>query len=175
MNACFVIGHRPNRFYFQEQDMMCQKLKHRLEESIKHLYSEKNIRKVWIGGTVGIDTWAAEIVLALMNRPEYSDLELWLAIPFPEFGESFALEQKKRYQSILHECTNSVVICRSFRPDAYKKRDYFMVDQSCCGIMVYDMDKSVRNELGIVFNYTTKKRKLPVLIIHPDTADIVSE
>ena len=45
-----------------------------------------------------------------------------------------------RYLRILDECTDSVVVCRACRPDAYKKRDYYMVDRSVCGIAVYNLD-----------------------------------
>lgn len=93
-------------------------------------------------------------------------------IPLPEHGETFAPEQKKRYQRILNECTDSIVVCRSYRPDAYKKRDCCMVDQSVCGIMVYDMDKSVRSGTGMTFNFAVLKKKLPVTLIHPDTVQI---
>lgn len=120
-----------------------------------------------------MDTWAAEIVLELRKQNTYRDLELHVAIPFPEHGETFAPEQKQRYRRILKECTNSVVICRFYRPDAYRKRNYYMVDRSCCGIAVYDLDKSIRSGTGMTYNYAVLKKRLPAMLIHPDTAEIL--
>ena len=54
--------------------------------------------------------------------------------------------------------------------DAYKRRDYYMVDHSVCGIAVYDLDKSVRSGTGMTYNYAVLKKKLPVTVIHPDHA-----
>lgn len=172
MSACFITGHRPNRFKFFEQDPQCLKIKDALKQEIKRLHDQQGIRCVWVGGAAGVDTWAAEIMLDLRQQDGYRGLELRVAIPFPEHGETFAPEQKKRYQRILNECTDSVVVCRSYRPDAYKKRDYYMVDRSVCGIAVYDMDKSIRSGTGMTFNYAAKRKRLPIIVIHPDTADI---
>lgn len=172
MQACFITGHRPNRFKFKETDPQCKKLKDALRKEIQRLYQEQEIRVVWVGGAAGVDTWAAEIVLELRQQEQYHDLELHVAIPFPEFGDSFAPQQKERYHCILRECTDSVVVCKSYRPDAYKKRDYYMVDHSVCGVAVYDLDKSIRSGTGMTYNYATKKKGLPVVLIHPDTGEV---
>lgn len=170
MRACFITGHRPNRFKFQEQDPQCQKIKDAIAAEIQRLYHDQNIRRIWVGGAAGVDTWTAEIALELRRKDEYRELELHVAIPFPEHGETFAPEQKQRYQHILKECTNSVVVCRAYRPDAYKKRDYYMVDQSVCGIAVYDQNKAIRSGTGMTYNYAVLKKQIPVILIHPDTA-----
>ena len=71
------------------------------------------------------------------------------------------------------ECADSVVVCKSYRQDAYKRRDYYMVDRSVCGIAVYDLDKSIRSGTGMTYNYAVLKKKLPVTVIHPDTDSII--
>lgn len=169
IQSCFITGHRPHRFHFSEFDPRCDKLKSAIEGEIKRLYAERGIRGVWVGGAMGVDTWAAEIVLKLQKQSAYKDIALYVAIPFPEHGADFPPKQKERYQHILKECTDSVVICRSFRPDAYKRRDYYMVDHSCCGIAVYDQDRTIRSGTGMTVNYATKKKDMLVIFIHPDT------
>ena len=168
MRFCFITGHRPNRFKFPENDPRCDKIKSAIRSEIIRFYEQDGIRGVWVGGAAGVDTWAAEIVLGLQQQ--YHDLELHVAIPFPEFGDTFAPQQKERYQRILKECTDSVVVCKAYRPDAYKRRDYYMVDHSVCGIAVYDLDKSIRSGTGMTYNYAVRKKKLPVTVIHPDHA-----
>lgn len=170
--CCFITGHRPSRFHFPEQSPPCDAIKEALAGEIRRLYEAQDIRGFWVGGAAGVDTWAAELVLELRRHDSYRNLVLHVAIPFPEYGETFAPEQKKRYRRILEECTDSVVVCRAYCPDAYKKRDYYMVDRSVCGITVYDMDKSIRSGTGMTYNYATLKKHLPVTLINPDTAQI---
>ena len=170
--VCFVTGHRPKRFQFPESDPRCQKIKDAIAGEIKWLNDNQGIRGVWVGGAMGVDTWAAEIVLKLQKQSAYKDIALYVAIPFPEHGADFPPKQKERYQHILKECTDSVVVCRSFRPDAYKRRDYYMVDYSCCGIAVYDQDRSIRSGTGTTVNYAAKKKDISMVFIHPDTAAI---
>ena len=168
--CCFVTGHRPSRFPFPESSPMCQQVKASIEREIKRLYNEMGIRGVWVGGAAGVDTWAAEIVLALQKQEAYQELKLFLAIPFPEFTDRFPPKQKERYQHILEGCADSVIVCRAYRQDAYKKRNYYMVEHSICGITVYDNDRSIRSGTGMTVNYA-KKHNMLIVLIHPDTGD----
>lgn len=87
------------------------------------------------------------------KQEAYRDLRLLLAIPFPEFADRFPPKQKERYQHIPEGCTDSVIVCWAHRPDAYKKRNCYMVDRSVCGIAVYDNDHSIRSGTGMTLNY----------------------
>ena len=64
------------------------------------------------------------------------------------------------------------MICHAYRPDAYKKRDYYMVDRSVCGIAVYDQDRAIRSGTRMTVNYAMLKKKLPITFIHPDTGAV---
>ena len=90
MRFCFITGHRPNRFQFPENDPRCDQIKSAIRGEIIRLYEQEGIRGVWVGGAAGVDTWAAEIVLELREQEQYRDLELHVAIPFPEHGDTFA-------------------------------------------------------------------------------------
>lgn len=170
--SCFMTGHRPNRFHFPEASPMCRKIKDTIETEIRRLYDQEEVRGVWVGGAAGVDTWAAEIVLALQKQEQYHGLKLYVAIPFPEHGDKFSPKQFERYQRILDNCTEKTVICHAYRPDAYKKRDYYMVDKSVCGIAVYDQDRAIRSGTGMTVNYAMLKKKLPITFIHPDTGAV---
>lgn len=167
--ACFITGHRPARFKFKysEDRPLCQKIKDALAGQITALY-ESGFRRFWVGGAMGVDTWAGEIVLALREQEAYKEIQLFVAIPFPDHGKDFDPKQTRRYQRILKECAGSAVVCPVFKPDAYKKRDYFMVDQCALGIAVYDNDRAIRSGTGMTVNYA-KKKGLPIILIHPDT------
>jgi len=170
--SCAITGHNPQRFKFKynEQAPLCLKIKTALSEQIKTLYS-KGVRLFYVGCAVGVDTWAAEIIIDLKRQAEFSDMELFCAIPFADHNEKFTDGQKKRYENILSQCTDKEVINRHLSPTAYKRLNYFLVDKSQHLIAIFDQDKSDRSGLVQMVNYA-KKNNLEITYIHPDTANI---
>ena len=71
---------------YNEQAPLCRQIKAAIEEQVKTYY-EKGVRRFYVGGTVGVDTWAAEIIIELKKHDDYCDIELFCAIPFPEQTE----------------------------------------------------------------------------------------
>ena len=171
--SCIIAGHNPQRFKFKynEQAPLCKALKAAIEKEIKTLYS-KDVKLFYVACAVGIDTWAAEIVLELKKHANYSGIQLFCAMPFPGHAEKFTAGQKARYQSILSQCTYKEFIGREYSPVSYKRLNYFMVDKSQYLIAVYDQDKSERSGLVQMVNYAIKKN-LQITYIHPDTAEIL--
>jgi uncharacterized phage-like protein YoqJ len=170
--SCAITGHRPARFKFgyNEHYKLCVKIKKALAAEIKACY-EKGGRRFWVGGAIGVDTWAAEILLELKQQERYKDIELYIAIPFPDYDAKFDAKQKARCRDILKGCTGSVVVSPVYSPDAYKKRNYYMVDHAECLIAVYDNNKEIRSGTGMTAHYAQKKG-LPMRFIHPDTAEV---
>jgi uncharacterized phage-like protein YoqJ len=170
--SCAIAGHSPQRFKFKynEQAPLCRAVKAAITEEVKTLYS-KDVKLFYVGCAVGIDTWAAEIVLELRKQADYSGIELFCAMPFPGHAERFTAGQKRRYERILSQCTYKEVIGREHSPVSYKRLNYFMVDKSQYLIAVYDQDKSERSGLVQTVNYAVKKN-LQITYIHPDTAEI---
>jgi uncharacterized phage-like protein YoqJ len=172
--SCAISGHNPQRFKFKynEEAPLCRLLKSAIAEQIKGLYG-KGVRTFYVGCAVGVDTWAAEIVLDLKRQAAFSDLELFCAIPFTDHSERFTAGQKKRYETIISQCTEKETVSRNYSPTAYKRLNYFMVDRSQYLIAIYDQDKSERSGLGQMVNYALKN-KLAITFIHPDTATVSS-
>ena len=134
------------------------------------MYSE-GIRVFYAGCAVGVDTWTAEIVLELKKQADFSEIELFCVIPFPNHDEKFTARQKKRTQHILRICDYQEVINRHYSPVAYKRQNYYMVDNSQYMIAIYDQNRSERSGLGQMVNYAVKKN-LQISCIHPDTAEV---
>jgi len=166
------MGHNPQRFKFKfnEEAPLCKKIKAALQEQIEILYSQ-GVRLFFVCCSVGVDTWAAEIILDLQRQKEYAEIKLFCAIPFPEHAERFTSRQKKRYREILNNCTEKQTINNHYSPVAYKRCCYFAIDNAQNLITVYDQDKSVRNITGTTANYAMKKN-LHIVYIHPDTATV---
>jgi len=170
--SCAITGHNPQRFKFKynEEAPLCRSLKTAITEQIKTLYL-KGVRVFYVGCAVGVDTWAAEIIIDLKQQADFSDIELFCAIPFSDHAEKFTAGQKKRYEEILNRCTHKEVISRHYSPVAYKRLNYFLVDKSEYLIAVYDQDKSERSGLGQTVNYAVKNNR-NIIYIDPETAKV---
>ena len=72
MKVCAITGHRPTRFKFKydEKSNGCKKIKSRLRSQFALLY-EKGVRTFYVGGAMGTDMWAGEILLRLKEQPGY--------------------------------------------------------------------------------------------------------
>lgn len=170
--TCMITGHRPSRFKFKynEDYKLCIKLKKVLVAQLTAQY-ENGVRTFWVGGAIGVDTWAAEAILQMKQQPEYADLQLYVAVPFPGQDDAFDPKQKRRYRAILAGCDKSITVCPAYAPGAYQKRNAYMVAHCDCVLAVYDSEKALRSGTGQTANMAIKKG-LPVTLIHPDTLEV---
>ena len=171
MKACAITGHRPMRFKwkYKENDTRCKRLKRRMQEQFTLMY-ERGVRRFYVGGALGVDQWAGEILLRLKEQPEYGDIELVVALPCEGHDAEWDARSKSRLKFLLDHSTETVTTGTTAEPAAicYKKRNYYMVDHADCLLAVYDNDCSIRSGTGLTVNYA-KKKNLPITLIHPDT------
>lgn len=169
MKTCAVIGHRPTRFKFkyQENNTGCKRLKKRLHDQFVLLY-EQGVRRFMIGGSLGVDIWSGEILLKLKEQPEYSDIELVLALPHPGHDARWDQRSKARLAFLLAHCAEHTVVGTKADVESYYKRNRYMVDHSDYLLAVYDNDRTVRSGTGQTVQYAEKLGR-PVVLIHPDT------
>ncbi len=172
--VCAITGHRPTRFKwkYKENDTRCKRLKRRLEEQFVLMY-EQGVRRFYVGGALGVDLWAGEILLHLKGQPGYGDIELVVALPFEGHDAEWDPRSKSRLQFLLRHSTETVVVGTKAETPAvcYKRRNYYMVDHSDCLLAVYDNDRSIRSGTGMTVNYARKKG-MPITLIHPDTGKV---
>lgn len=169
---CTFTGHRPQRFKFKynEHYKLCIKIKKALAAEIINFYNQ-GVRTFWIGGSIGVDTWAGEIIVALKKQKEYEDMRLCVALPFPDFKEHFDMKQQARLRDILRACDEQIITSKEVSEKAYRIRNEYMVNQSDCVLAVYDNDCSLRSGTGMTVNYA-KKKGLSIILIHPDTGAV---
>lgn len=176
LQSCGITGHHPTRFKFkyQENFSLCKKIKKRLSEQFELLY-QKGVRRFYVGGALGVDMWAGEILLRLKERPEYSDIELIIALPFKGHEKNWDERSKSRLAFLIRHSSEMVVVGDDSVnvPECYKKRNYYIVDHADALVAVYDNGRNIRSGTGQTIWYAMKK-KIPVILIHPDTAAISS-
>lgn len=171
LKSCAITGHRPTRFKFKynENNTDCKRLKKRLWDQFVLLY-EKGVRIFWIGGALGVDMWAGEILLRLKEQPEYKEIELMIALPFEGHDRAWDARSKERMAFLRQHSTDTVIVGTAGQDAAgnYRRRNEFMVDHADCLLAVYDNVRSVRSGTGMTVHYA-ERRRIPVTSIHPDT------
>lgn len=175
-NNCFIAGYPIKRYKFKynEDYSLCKKIKKALRQQIMLVFDEKQVRNFYVGTSIGLDTWAAEILIELKEQPQYMDIQIILVNPFPNPDSKYDERQQRRYRYIAKCSNESNTICSRYTPDAYKRSYYHMVDQCSYGILVFDNDFSERSVIGQTVNYAGKKQTL-LILIDPDSGAILSE
>ena len=84
-----------------------------------------------------------KIVCFTGHRPNkfsfrYNDIELYCIIPFENQAEKWKNEHKLRYNNILKNCNQKILLQKYFTLDCYIKRNKFLVEKSNVIIGVYD-------------------------------------
>lgn len=134
--VCFT-GRRPQKlpWGYNEADQRCLNLKRKLEEKID--LAIKNGATHFISGmALGVDMWAAEIVLKKKKSGIPATLEA--AVPHKSQSSSWSAEQRARYDRILKSCDAVTLVSENYTPYCMMKRNQYMVDKSDLVIAVTD-------------------------------------
>ena len=163
--TCAFTGHRPQNlpFGFQESDPRCQALKAMLRRKIIAFIEQKNTLYFISGMALGIDLYAAEIVLDL--KSVYPRIALECAVPCRTQPDRWPAHQQKRYEAILAACDKKTILQERYTPDCMEKRNRYMVDRADYLIAVWDGRPS---GTGNTVAYARRQGK-PTLCIHPQT------
>ena len=174
LHTCAVTGHRPTRFKwkYKENNNGCKRLKKRMHDQFVALY-EKGVRRFLVGGSLGVDQWAGEIILRLKEEPEYSDIELVVVLPFPGHDEQWDARSRERLAFLIRHSAECVTAGKSAGRESYTQRDRYMVDHADCLLAVYDDENNLRSNTMRMVSYANSKGLCTVLI-HPDTAVITA-
>lgn len=174
LQTCAITGHRPARFKwkYNENNNGCKRLKKRMRDQFVLLY-EQGVRQFWVGGALGVDMWAGEILLRLKEQPEYSEIKLMVALPFEGHHAGWDERSKKRLAFLVRHSEKTVVVGEEGQaPEvSYRRRNEYMVDQADCLLAIYDNARSIRSGTGMTVNYA-KAKGLEIVFIHPDTATV---
>lgn len=98
-----------------------------LFEKISRCVDEGKTRFI-TGCASGIDIWAAESVLEIKRTSP--GISLLCAVPYPRHDESFSADEKWRLGVIYESCDEKIIISPQYDKNCYKRRNYFMVDNS---------------------------------------------
>ena len=123
---------------------------------------------------MGVDMWAAELLLRMKEQQAYQDVELCLALPFEGYNADWDDWHRKRMDFICRYAEKVLVLGEMPSSESYKKRNYYMVEQAGHMIAVYDNALNMRSGTQQTVKYA-KKKGLQIIYIHPDTAQVTEE
>ena len=171
MKTCAFTGHRPQHLPFgmNENDERCTDLKETLKEEIINLIEKEVVTHFIIGMALGIDLYAAEIVLDLKAR--YPSITLESAIPCETQAVKWSAAQRERYYDIAAQCDKETMLQCHYSPDCMDKRNRYMVDHADYILAVWN---GCPSSTGNTVRYAHKKGKT-IIVINPDSLDVTRE
>lgn len=135
--ACCFTGHRPQKFAFpldcENEDYL--KFNDKLESTIR-LLVQRGITDFYCGGAYGFDLMAAETVLSVKNHN--IGIRLFCVIPFKNQAALWSNKWQERYENVLRNSNETVMISENYSPGVYQKRNRYMVDHSSVLVAYFD-------------------------------------
>ena len=166
--TCAFTGHRPQNlpFRFNENDDRCIALKQKLRDCIVQLIEQEGVRHFISGMAIGVDMYAAEIVLEL--KAEYPFITLEAAIPCEIQAAKWSEPLRDRYYKIAELCDHETMLQKQYTSDCMQKRNQYMVDHADILLAVWDGTSS---GTGSTVRYARTKNKA-VWIIDPCSLEL---
>ena len=128
-HTCTFTGHRPERLELPEEQV-----KEWLKEQITRA-ADEGYTDFITGMQRGVDLWAAEAVLKLINHDR--QIRLIAACAFRGMDENWDLDWQERYHHVLTHSEWVYYISDHPGRKAYFARNYWMVDRASRLIAVY--------------------------------------
>lgn len=137
--SCCFTGYRPEKFPFElgSKTKENTEFENRLTAAVFSLPKE-GCTTFYSGVAMGFDLIAAETVLMLKKSRIKTAVRLICAVPFIEQAKSFPYEWKERYEAVLAEADETVLISDKYYRGCYSRRNKFMVDSSDFVITWFD-------------------------------------
>ena len=166
MKTCCFTGHRPQKLGYGENSIQCDELKNRLEEPIIELIEKEGVTHFISGVALGVDTYAANIVLKLKSN--YPMITLECAIPCETQAVKWNERDRDIYYDLLSKSDKETLLQQKYTSDCMQKRNEYMVDNSNYVIAVWNGKPS---GTGNTVKYAMKNNKM-VLLVDPQTLEI---
>lgn len=101
----------------------------RTEIKIRELILKHGIRFFGVGGAIGYDTLAAQILFRLRDT-DFPEIKVILVYPFEGFDSRWTDAQKETYTRMLPKYNKRVCVAPAASREAYLARDRHLVDNS---------------------------------------------
>ncbi|MBQ8917919.1 MAG: DUF1273 family protein [Oscillospiraceae bacterium] len=167
MICCFT-GHRPHLFPWGNdlKDARAIALLDRMESAVIDAINSGTTEFI-CGGALGVDTWAAKIIL--QKKKQYPQVTLTLAVPYQEHNSDV---QDIDYLETKEKADKIIVISQKKGKKAFLERDRWMVDHSDRVIAVYEERSGIKGGTFFTYQYAKETDKQVVQIKWMDLNEI---
>ncbi len=171
MRCCAFTGHRPQKLPWKgdEGDPRCVALKEALKGQIVRLVQE-GVTDFLSGMAEGVDTWAAQAVLAL--REEDPALRLHCILPYKGQADKWKAAAREQYRAILEEADSVVYVHRESSKSCMLERDRFLVAHAGRLLAVYNGER--RGGTAATVRYARRAGR-EIWILNPATGLVTME
>lgn len=125
------------------------------------MIEQEGVRHFISGMAIGVDMYAAEIVLEL--KAEYPFITLEAAIPCETQAAKWSEPLRDRYYKIAELCDHETMLQKQYTSDCMQKRNQYMVNHADILLAVWDGSSS---GTGSTVRYARTKIKQSGLLIH---------
>lgn len=169
--SCAVIGQHPTRFKFKYNEYMtsCKRIKKRMHDVFMSLY-QRGVRCFFIGGALGVDMWAGEILLNMQRQTEYQELQVIMVCPFPGHDVRWDPKSQARQRKLREGCAKVLIGVGPPGGEGYKRRTEYMMKRADYVVAVYDDSRHCSGGKTVI--KLVENRNLSLVLIHPDTGII---
>lgn len=173
MESCAVAGPKPTRFKFgyKEDNSLCRKIKKAMLRQFRRLYRKRGVRRFYIGGAIGVNLWAGELLLKLKEEPGYEDLELVVVLPFPGHDAKWDVRSRKRLEYLIQHSTEHLTAGTEDCRESYISQNRYLADHAQYLVAVSEEHREQETGSFQVTAYAQEKG-LEIIYIHPDTAEV---
>lgn len=141
MNVIYITGYKPFEFgIFKNDHEGVKYIKRAIKQRLVPII-EEGAEWVIISGQLGVELWAAEVVIGLRN--EYDHVKLGVLTPFLRQEEAWNEGNREYYQHILAQAdfVDSISKKPYEGPRQLRMKNLFMVHKSDRMIIVYDEER----------------------------------
>lgn len=167
---CGFITHAPFRFAFgwDEEDEQCTVLKQVMLQQIQLLRSQ-GCKSFYVVPDSGAGLWFGEMVNILRN--EDADLMLQCILPHEELSTKWHPDLRRRYFSLLEQCTHLMVVSRPDDELAVEKALRYTVE--CCDLILTVYSPRLRRNNAVDrIMAEMEESEHAYLQIEPDTLEL---
>ena len=170
VTACLT-GHRPKGlpWGYNEESELCLSFKKDLKEIFKKLV-QKGIKNFLVGMALGFDMIGAEVLQEMRDKDAFL-IRVIAVIPCLTQSDSWGEKYKAKYNSLVTNCDDKVVLSSEYYDGCMLDRNRFMVDSSSVVVACY---RGGGGGTKNTINYAYKKNA-KVIIISPEANNFLNQ
>jgi len=156
--VCTISGLRPHKLPCElDLTLLQNKLEYEIRKSVFLGYTTFQT-----GMAMGVDIWAAEIILRM--REKFPDMRLVCYLPCEAQADKWLVDWREEYIKILAKADEVICLQTNYTTGCMQRRNRKMIDNSSRLIAVHDLASSGGTAQTI---YYARNQGLDIVIINP--------